>query len=49
MWKRQLGVRVRLLNRELRVFLAELETGQYQLARSTWYADYLDPHNFIEL
>jgi oligopeptide transport system substrate-binding protein len=49
MWHQHLGLRVRLVNSELKVFLASLGTGDYTIARSTWYGDYLDPQNFLEL
>lgn len=49
MWRRHLGIKVRLVNKELKVFLSSFENGDYEIARSTWYGDYLDPQNFLEL
>ena len=49
MWKRELGVDVRLSNQEWAVYLDSQHTHNYQLARGSWIADYLDPHVFLEI
>lgn len=48
MWKRELGIDVTLLNRELKVHFASARAGDYQIARVTWEAVVSDPHDFLE-
>jgi oligopeptide transport system substrate-binding protein len=49
MWKRNLGVLVRLENLEWKVFLKRLQNDPPAIFRSGWGADYPDPDNFIKL
>ena len=49
MWRRYLGVRVDLENREWKVYLANVKTRQYQVTRSGWIGDYHDPMTFLDL
>ena len=49
MWKRNLGVLVRLENQEWKVFLKRLLNDPPPIFRSGWGADYPDPDNFIKL
>ena len=49
MWKDQLGVDVALMNQESKVFSATRAKGDYQVARASWTADYLDPLSFMEV
>ena len=49
MWRRELGLRVTLLNQENKTLQAARETGDYQLLRSAWMADYADPLSFLEI
>lgn len=49
MWHEHLGVEVRLQNQEWRVYQSSVAAGNYQMARGRWYADYIDPHNFLDL
>jgi dipeptide transport system substrate-binding protein len=49
MYKKNLGVDVKLESKEWKVFLAEQRAGQLQFSRSTIPADYGDPYNFLEL
>ncbi len=48
MWKRELGIEVRLTNQEWKVYLAAVHRGDYQLARLAWEAVVPDPHDFAE-
>jgi oligopeptide transport system substrate-binding protein len=48
MWRKNLGVDITLRNEEWKVYLDSQQTGNFQLARSGWVADYLDPHAFLE-
>jgi oligopeptide transport system substrate-binding protein len=49
MWKRNLGVLVRLENQEWKLFLKRLLNDPPHIFRSGWGADYPDPDNFIKL
>ncbi|WP_039071200.1 peptide ABC transporter substrate-binding protein [Brevibacillus borstelensis] len=47
-WKKQLGVDVKLVNKETKVYLDDQEQGNFEIARSSWTADYNDPVNFLQ-
>jgi oligopeptide transport system substrate-binding protein len=49
MWRRELGVEARLVNRELKTVLAERRAGQFQVLLSDWVGDYLDASTFLEV
>lgn len=49
MWKNALGVQVSLMNQESKVFMATRSKGDYQIARASWIADYIDPMSFMEV
>ncbi len=49
MWRRELGVEVRLSNQDLKVTFAARRTGDFQMMRSNWIGDYLDPSTFLEI
>ena len=49
MWKENLGVEVKLINQEWKVYLKTLNTDPPQLFRLGWSADFPDPDNFMNL
>jgi oligopeptide transport system substrate-binding protein len=49
MWRRELGVNVRLVNEELKVVLADRRAGEYQILLYDWQADYLDASTFLDV
>lgn len=49
MWRRELGITVNLVNMEQRTLLAQRRTLDYQILRSDWVGDYLDPNSFLEI
>ena len=49
MWRRELGVEVRLQNQDFKVVLAQRRLGQFQILLSDWVGDYLDPSTFLNL
>lgn len=49
MWEKNLGVAVQTENQEWSVFLETKKTGNYQIARAGWTADYNDPMTFIDM
>jgi oligopeptide transport system substrate-binding protein len=48
-WKDALGIDVRLVNQEWKVFLDSQTNLDYDLSRSSWIADYQDPSTFLEI
>ncbi len=49
MWKDQLGIQVDLVNVEWKVYLAKQSALDYQISRSGWIGDYVDPSTFLEM
>lgn len=49
MWRRELGVSVTLVNMEQKTLLAARRTLSYQILRSDWVGDYLDPATFLNV
>lgn len=49
MWERGLGIAVELRALERRTLSQRIRDLDYDLARSDWYGDYLDPATFLEL
>ncbi|MGG1658542.1 peptide ABC transporter substrate-binding protein [Brevibacillus sp. NRS-1366] len=47
-WKNVLGVDVKLLNKETKVYLDDQEQGKFEITRSSWTADYNDSINFLQ-
>lgn len=49
MWRRELGVTVNLVNMEQKTLLTTRRTLGYQILRSDWAGDYLDPTTFLDI
>jgi oligopeptide transport system substrate-binding protein len=49
MWRRELGLEIRLANQELKVTHAARRAGDYQILRGDWIGDYLDPATFLDI
>lgn len=49
MWRRDLGVEVTLHNMENKTVLESRRSGDYQMLRSVWIADYADPTSFLDI
>jgi oligopeptide transport system substrate-binding protein len=49
MWKKALNIDVTLHNQEWKVFLNNQRLLNFQIARSGWIGDYIDPYTFLEL
>jgi len=49
MWRRELGLEVRLTNQELKSTLSARRAGDFQMLRSVWTADYADPISFLSI
>ena len=48
-WKENLGLNVGLLNMEWASYLNAQQTLRYQVSRSGWIGDYLDPNTFLDM
>lgn len=49
MWQTQLQISVELVNQEWRTYLQSRESGDFDLARAVWVADYPEPSTFLHL
>jgi oligopeptide transport system substrate-binding protein len=49
MWRQQLNIEARLVNQELKVYYDTRRQMNYQVIRSTWIGDYVDPNSFLNL
>jgi ABC-type oligopeptide transport system substrate-binding subunit len=49
MWKQHLGIDVRLANQEWASYMRATVDRQYQIARRSWIADYMDPNSFLAI
>lgn len=49
MWRKNLGVEVKLENQEWTVYYDNIKNGNYQVARMGWTGDFNDPINFLEI
>lgn len=49
MWKRNLGLEVKLVNKEWKTYMQDIDTISYQIARAGWIGDYNDPMTFLEM
>lgn len=48
-WERELGISVRLVMKETRVFKDDLRLGRYMVSRASWFGDYGDPTTFLDV
>ncbi|MEY4689166.1 MAG: Periplasmic oligopeptide-binding protein precursor [Verrucomicrobiota bacterium] len=49
MWRRELGLEVRITRKEFKVLLNSLDTLDYALARGRWIAEYPDPLTYLSI
>lgn len=49
MWRRELGINVRLESHEWKMFVSQRRAGNFDVARGGWIGDYGDPMAFLEL
>src|SRR5262249_21266180 len=47
MWRHELGVVVKIVNKEGKIFYDERLRGEFQLCRSAWVGDYIDASAFL--
>lgn len=48
-WEKNLGVRVILDQRELKVFREKVKSGDFMVSRASWFGDYGDPTTFLDI
>ena len=48
-WKEVLGIRVKLVNQEWKVYLKTVTDLEYDIARGGWIGDYLDPNTYLDM
>lgn len=49
MWNRELGINMQLENKEWKVYLDAQSHLDYDISRSGWIGDYMDPITFLEM
>jgi oligopeptide transport system substrate-binding protein len=49
MWKKELNIEVTLQNRDWKVYLDNEATGNFEISRGGWIADYVDPNSFLDM
>lgn len=48
-WKKNLGINVNIANEQWSVFINDRNTGNFDVARDGWNADYADPMTFLDI
>lgn len=48
-WNHAFGIQVELQSLEPKIFSENVLKGEYQIATGSWYADFSDPINFLEI
>jgi oligopeptide transport system substrate-binding protein len=48
-WNKTFGIQVKLEHCESQVFFQNLKQGTFQIANGSWFADFRDPTNFLEI
>ncbi len=49
MWREELGIDVRLQNKDWKVYLDDETTGNFDASRGGWIGDYVDPNTFMDI
>ena len=48
-WQKNLGVKTKLEQNEIKIFREDLKNKQYMTARAGWFGDYGDPTTFLDI
>jgi oligopeptide transport system substrate-binding protein len=48
-WKSNLGIDVELINKEWKMYLQDVDSLNYEVARAGWIGDYNDPMTFLDM
>jgi oligopeptide transport system substrate-binding protein len=49
MWNKELGIQISLQNKDWKVYLDDETTGNFEISRGGWIADYVDPNSFLDM
>jgi len=49
MWKTSLGINIRLVNTDWKVYLSRTNKLDYDISRAGWIGDYPDPNTFLDM
>lgn len=49
MWKKKLGVEVKLVNQEWKTYIDSRNTGNFDVIRASWIGDFNEPSTFLSL
>ncbi|MGG4607619.1 peptide ABC transporter substrate-binding protein [Providencia sp. Me31A] len=49
MWKKKLGVKVKLVNQEWKTYIDSRNTGNFDVIRASWIGDFNEPSTFLSL
>ena len=49
MWKDELNIDVVIQNKDWKVYLDDETTGNFEISRGGWIADYVDPNSFLDM
>lgn len=49
MWKKNLGIQVKLNEVDWKVFIPQRKEGNYEISRDGWIGDYMDPSTFTDI
>lgn len=49
MWKKKLGINVKLVNQEWKTYIDSRNTGNFDVVRASWVGDYNEPSTFLSL
>ncbi len=49
MWSESLGINVRLVNQEWKVYIPTMQNLEYDIARAGWIGDFIDPITFLSM
>ncbi|MGH4121509.1 MAG: peptide ABC transporter substrate-binding protein [Clostridium sp.] len=49
MWKKNLGVNIKLTEVDWKVFVPQRRVGDYQISRDGWIGDFMDPMTFMDI
>ncbi|QXD22379.1 peptide ABC transporter substrate-binding protein [Opitutia bacterium ISCC 51] len=48
-WQSSLGIQIELINQEWKVYTQSRESGEFDILRASWVADYEDPISFLDV
>ena len=49
MWNKELNIKVRIQNKDWKVYLDDEATGNFEVSRGRWTGDYVDPNTFLDM